>query len=172
MQKQILLIKDVKHLGRSGDLVRVRPGYSRNYLIPFGYAVHASPRTLRLREKLKADRALREKLDREESEKLKIALEPLTFEFEVKVDELGNLYGSVSNTDIHDMLKEHGFSVEKVMIKLPHALKVLGMHKVELQLKEGVEAILHVRVKNDAFEAFKLEQQREAEHLIVDAPSH
>lgn len=153
----VLLIKRVPSLGHSGDVVQVAAGYARNFLIPYSHALLATPANLRRREKLLEVRAKEAKEQREWADQMKRNLERLLFEFEVKVDELGHLYGSVSGTDVYDLLKEQGYTVDKSMIKLTHPLKSLGRHTIPIRLHEEVEVALQVRVKNDAFEAYKQE---------------
>ncbi|MFZ4773084.1 MAG: 50S ribosomal protein L9 [Chlamydiia bacterium] len=153
-QHRILLVKDVKNLGRSGDIVTVRPGFCRNFLLPYGHAIRATLHTEKLQTKLREERVKKAEEDRKVSDRIKSQLEQLTFVVDVRVDETGHLYGSVSVQDILNLLHQENFQeIEKGQIKLAHPIKQLGNHVVTIRLKEEVEAEMHIRVKNDEFEA-------------------
>ncbi len=171
-QNRVLLIKDVKTLGRSGDIVTVRPGYARNFLLPYGHGVRATAQTERLQARLREERIKQSEEDRKVSSRIKAALEQLTFVVDVRVDETGHLYGSVSVQDILNLLHQEDFKeIEKGQIKLAHPIKQLGNHVVKIRLKEEVEAEMHLRVKNDEFEANLHKGQVEREAAVVEPTS-
>lgn len=149
MGNQLLLLEDVDDLGRSGDLVSVKPGYARNFLLPKKMAVVADPFTLRLQEKLKTERAKKAATDRKESEELAAKIDGIVITTEVKVDPDGHMYGSVSAADIVRLFEEQGYSIERRNVVLAHPIKTLGIHPISLKLKEGVPAQITLKVMSD-----------------------
>ena len=150
MANKLLLIEDVDSLGRSGDIVSVRPGYARNYLLPMGLAVVADKNALRMQTRLQEERRQKAIVDRNESEELAARLEGQSISKVVKVDHEGHMYGSVSAADIVHLLHE-GLSItlEKRAIQLKHAIKETGVHTILVKLKEGVEASFTLKVEPD-----------------------
>src|SRR5438445_11042849 len=96
MAKQLLLLEDVEHLGRKGDVVNAKEGYAYNFLIPKGFALVASESALRRKTKLQEERRKIAETDRKESEELAVRLNGEALTFIVKVDHEGHMYGSVS----------------------------------------------------------------------------
>lgn len=146
MRNQLLLIEDVDGLGRSGEVVSVKPGYSRNFLLPEKKAVVADKFTLRLQAKLKEERAKRAEIDRGEAEKLAAQIEGKVLSIEVKVDPDGHMYGSVAAADIVRLFEGEGITLERRNVVLVHPIKALGDHPIQLKLKEGVPAQITLRV--------------------------
>jgi large subunit ribosomal protein L9 len=138
MRNQLLLLDDVDELGRSGDIVSVKPGFARNFLLPQKKAVIADKFTLRLQAKLKEERSKRAQIDRKDSEELAKKIEGMTLEIRVKVDPDGNMYGSVSQTDIVHLFENMGIKLERRNVLLTHVIKALGSQTINLKLKEGV----------------------------------
>lgn len=138
MKQQLLLLNDVDSLGRKGEIVTAKPGYIRNFLLPRGLAVMASPNTLRKQESLKAEREKQAVVDRQEAESLAKQLEGMVLETRVKVDPEGHMYGSVTPNDIAKLFEEKGFAVERRYIQINKPIKESGMHKLPLKLKEGI----------------------------------
>ena len=150
MSTKLLLIKDVRDLGRSGDIVSVKPGYARNYLLPQGVALIADRRTLRIQERLQEEREKKAAEDRKEAEAQAKQLESIVLETRVKTDPDGRMYGSVTVQDILDLLGEKAkIEVDKKGVLLKQPIKSLGVHRVELRLNEGVEAAIVVKVMNE-----------------------
>jgi len=146
MRNQLLLIEDVEDLGRSGDVVSVKPGYSRNFLLPQKKAVIADKFTLRMQAKLKEERSKRAESDRKASEELSSKIEGMVFSIEVKVDPDGHMYGSVSSTDIVRLFEKEGIVIERRNVVLVHPIKTLGVHPIQLKLKEGIPAQITLKV--------------------------
>jgi large subunit ribosomal protein L9 len=140
MKQQLLLLSDVEALGKKGEIVTAKPGYVRNFLLPQGVAVVASPNTLRKQERLRAERAKQAVIDRKESEELCAQVEGTTLEIKVKVDPEGHMYGSVAAADIAQLFQEKGLPIEKKSILVNKPIKVTGVHKISLKLKEGIVA--------------------------------
>lgn len=160
-QQQLLLLQDVDSLGRQGDVVKVKPGFARNFLLPKGFAVRADRNALRRVETLQAERRERAAVDLKESEAIAARLEGLVVETEVKVDQDGHMYGSVSLADLHQLLlNQHKLELGKRDIQLKHPIKKLGEHTIAVKLKEGVEASFTVRIvsENGATEEPKKEE--------------
>lgn len=150
MRKQkLLLLQDIEDVGRIGDVVSVRAGYSRNFLIPKKLAIVASQATVMLQEQLKAERAKKAIVEKEAAETLAKALIELTLQTMVKVDPEGNLYGSVTAFDISNLLKAKGYKVEKRHVVLIHPIKTLGSHRIALRLEEGVAAEVTLEVLSE-----------------------
>src|SRR5689334_18731387 len=99
MPIQLLLLDDVDELGRSGDVVAVKPGYARNFLLPKKKGVMANKHTLRMQAKLKEERAKQAEIDRREAEELAARMTGIELNIVVKVDPEGHMYGSVSALD-------------------------------------------------------------------------
>lgn len=147
MATKLLLIQDVEDLGRSGDLVNVKPGYARNFLIPQQLAVVADKRTLKMQARLQEERKQKAIQDRADSESLAQKIEGIIISTNVKVDHDGHMYGSVSQADIIRLLNEqHGVELEKKNIALKHPIKEVGDVNVVIKLKEGISANVTLKV--------------------------
>ncbi|MDN3504873.1 MAG: 50S ribosomal protein L9 [Rhabdochlamydiaceae bacterium] len=172
MQNHLLLLEDVENLARKGDVVKVKPGYARNFLLPRRKAVVVDKRTLRLQEQLKVERAKQAVADRKAALALGAALKDKAFEVKVKVDPDGHMYGSVSANDIIALLGNEGFEVNKKSVKLAHQIKKLGVHEITLHLSEGVDVQFALKVTSDS-PIRKLSQQVEkpTEEKAVEADS-
>ena len=138
MPIQLLLLDDVDELGRSGDVVNVKPGYARNFLLPQKKGVVADKHTLRMQARLKEERAKKAEVDRQEAEELAARMTGTELKIIVKVDPEGHMYGSVAALDIVRLFKEQGIEIERKNVVLAHPLKELGTHHLNLKLKEGV----------------------------------
>lgn len=149
MQNQLLLLEDVDNLGRKGEVVKVKPGYSRNFLLPEKKAVIADKFTLRLQAKLKEERSKQAEIDRKDAEELATKVNDMTLTIEVKVDPDGHMYGSVAAVDIVRAFEKEGVTIERRNIVLPQPIKTLGTHPIRLKLKEGVPAQITLQVMSD-----------------------
>jgi large subunit ribosomal protein L9 len=153
MATKLLLIDDVDSLGRSGDIVSVKPGFARNFLLPSGFAIIADKNALRKQARLQEERKKQAQVDKQESEGLAQQLEGLTISTVVKVDHEGHMYGSVSSTDIIHLLQEQAsLVVEKKFIQLKHSLKETGVHTINLKLKEGVTSSFKLAIVSEESE--------------------
>ncbi len=168
MRNQLLLIEDVEDLGRSGDIVSVKPGYSRNFLLPQRKAVVADKYTLRLQAKLKEERARRAEIDRNEAEEMAQKIEGMVLSIDVKVDPDGHMYGSVSTLDIVRLFEAEGYTVERRNIVLAHPIKTLGVHPIQLKLKEGVPANITLKVHSGGIIPAQEEPEAPAEQATPD----
>lgn len=147
MATKLLLIKDVQDLGRSGDIVSVRPGYARNRLVPMGSAVFADKNAVRRQARLQEERLLKAAEEKKESEKIAAQIEGKTITTIVKVDHDGHMYGSVTALDIiHLIEKQLEIVLEKHSIQLKHPIKKTGLSNIIVKLPEGVVAAFHLKV--------------------------
>lgn len=169
MATKLLLLEDVEDLGRSGDVVSVREGYARNFLVPRGLAVKADNNALRRQAALQEARIQKAAIDKADAESIAKLLEAITLECEVKVDPEGHMYGSVSAQDIINLLVEqHKVELEKRYVQMKHPIKEIGVHRVEFKLKEGVEAHCSIKITAEGvdFEA-AIQEAKDAEVAVV-----
>lgn len=146
MNVQVILNEDVPNLGRTGDVVKVRAGYARNFLLPRRLAVEANPRNLRTFEHQKRLAMLRRETNKSQALTLKERLEALVLTITANAGEEGKLFGSVTNIDIERALRERGFNVERRRIILAEPIKQLGEFTVPVRLDPEVEAGLKLTV--------------------------
>ncbi|MEQ9411925.1 MAG: 50S ribosomal protein L9 [Fuerstiella sp.] len=143
---EVLLVHDVEHLGKRGELVRVKPGYARNYLLPHGLATVATEENKKMvelhKEKLKAIESSRVR----ELAKIAEAVSKYSATIEANATADNALYGSVGAKDISDALKAAGHKVEPEHVRLEGAIKELGMYTIKLKLHEKVQTEVKVWV--------------------------
>lgn len=161
MRNQLLLLEDVEDLGRSGELVTVKPGYSRNFLIPQKKAVVADKFTLRMQAKLQEERSKQAAIDKKESEEIAQKIQGVTLDIEVKVDPDGHMYGSVTAFDIVRLFETQGIQIERKGVVLAQPIKTLGAHPIHLKLKEGVPVQVTLNVLSEAQMHEKREETKE-----------
>lgn len=140
MSMQVILTQDVANLGKAGELVTVRPGYGRNYLVPRGFAVSA---TVRNKNRLDHEKALIERRvtkERATATELAGRINGITLQFERMVGEDEKLFGSVTNRDIADQLKKAGIEIDHRWVQLDNAVKALGKYETTVRLAAGVTA--------------------------------
>ena len=142
----IILTEKVKGLGTIGDVVKVKPGYGRNYLVPQGLAVAANDRNLNEMEHHK--RQLTHKAEKlsNEAAAIKARIEAVVCSFELKASDEGKLFGSVTSMEIADGLAAQGVEIDSRKILLDQPIKELGEHEVEIKLNAGVNATIKVNV--------------------------
>jgi large subunit ribosomal protein L9 len=142
---EILLIENVQNLGVRGDVVNVKDGYARNFLLPRKKALPVTSGNKRLIE-LEKERNLKMRAkELADAQALSAKLEAITLSIAKKVGENGTLFGSVTNGDVADLLKTKGFELEKQSITVPH-VKTIGTYDVDIRLYSGVHAKLQVEV--------------------------
>jgi large subunit ribosomal protein L9 len=143
---EVILREDVKSLGRAGEMVRVKPGYARNFLLPHGLAFEATEgNKKRIAAEGKA-RATRDQAERAEAEKVAATLGGVTVTLSGKAGEEGKLFGSITAQDIADALAKLGHDVDKRRIELEHPVKTLGHHTVGIRLPHEVHAEVQLSV--------------------------
>lgn len=144
---KLILTQEVTGLGAAGDVVDVKPGFARNYLLPKGFAVTWTRGGEKQIEQIRAARAARElhSLDDAQAAKTKIESAPVTLS--VKAGREGRLFGSVKTSDIAAAVASAGLgSVDKRKIELPSAIKALGEHQATIRLHEDVSATITLQV--------------------------
>lgn len=142
----LILKKDVENLGRFGDHVKVADGYGRNYLLPQGLAVLATPGNLRQLEAERDAYLKKAQGRREQADKLKADLEAVSLTFTRKSGDDDKLFGSVTTHDIETELKAKGFSIEKKDIHLAEHIKTLGSYQCTVKLHMDVVASINLSV--------------------------
>ncbi len=144
---KVLLLRDVEHLGKAGEIKDVSGGFGRNYLLPKGFAVLATKSHIKQAEERLAAQRRRAEAARREAEALAAKLSALTLTFTAKVGEQDRLYGSVTNADIAAKLREEvGIEIDRRKIMLEDPIKRTGEYEVPVELASGITATLKVVV--------------------------
>jgi large subunit ribosomal protein L9 len=154
-QVELILLQRVEKLGQMGDVVKVKPGYARNFLLPQGRATRANKAN---RERFEAQRAHLEAQNikrREEAERVAERVHGLTVVIIRQAGESGGLYGSVSSRDIADATTAGGLSITRTQVILEHPIKTLGLTKVRVVLHPEVSIDVTVNVARSTEEAEK-----------------
>jgi large subunit ribosomal protein L9 len=143
---EVILRDDVRSLGKAGELVRVKPGYARNYLLPQGLAYEATEgNKKRIAAETRA-RGVRDAAEKTEAEKAGATLSAVTLTIPGKAGEEGKLFGSVTAQDVAEALARAGHQVDRRRIELDHPIKSLGDHVVSVRLHPEVHAEVRVSV--------------------------
>ncbi len=143
---KLILIKDVKDLGMAGDIVTVKSGYGRNYLLPQNYAVMATKDALKKIEAIKADAEKIRNIKLEENKAKLASIAKMALTFNRKADENGNLYGSVSEYDIVEAIKENGVEINKNNVNIEKHIKEIGDSEVQIHFGSDLTATVVVSV--------------------------
>lgn len=144
---ELILKKDIIGLGEEGDMVKVKNGYARNFLLPHAYAVKKTAANLKVLERQKDAIAKRKEEKRVLNDGLKGKIEAVKIELQRRVHEGNKLYGSVSAKELVEILKEQSIDIAKQNIEMPGPLKLLGDHQVHIKLSNGDKAELKVSIK-------------------------
>lgn len=147
---KVILKQDVDKLGKSGDIVKVAPGYGRNYLIPKKIAVEANPGNLKTMEIERMAAARRDQRDKSAASLLAGELVKLVVKVQRKSGEGGTLYGSVTALDIADFLITHKIDIDKRKIQLDDPIKAIGEYQVPVRLHREVTVPIKVIVEAEA----------------------
>lgn len=143
---EIILREDVAHLGKAGEVVAVKDGYARNYLLPRGLAYPATTGNKRRIEVEAQRRDARLVTQRGDAEQLAQRLAAVSLTFTVKTGEGEKLFGSITAQDIAQQLKEQGFALDKRRVALEEPIRMIGIYKVPIRLDAGVQAEVRVWV--------------------------
>jgi large subunit ribosomal protein L9 len=147
---QIILQEDVDKLGHRGDVVTVKPGYARNFLLPNKLAVEATPGNMKALERIRGALAKKTATELEAAKKQAELLALVSLSFTRKTGENDQMFGSVTTGDIADGLKAQGFTVDKRQVQLAEPLKTLGEFPVTVKVFRDVNADIKVHVGKEA----------------------
>lgn len=143
---EVILREDIKTLGKAGALVRVKPGYARNFLLPQGLAYEATEGNKKRIVGEQRSRQAKLDAERKEAEALAATLRAIKLTIAAKAGEEGKLFGSVTAQEIADHLAQAGQTVDKRRIELEHPIRQLGHHTVSVRVHPEVQAEIHVDV--------------------------
>jgi large subunit ribosomal protein L9 len=158
---EVILLERVAKLGQMGEVVRVKDGYARNFLLPKGKALRATDDNRKRFDSMKTQLEARNLEQRGEAEKVGSKLDGQTFTVVRQASESGQLYGSVSTRDLAELLTAGGFSANRGQIQLNAPIKLIGTHKVPVALHPEVEVMIIVYVARNADEAARLARGEE-----------
>jgi large subunit ribosomal protein L9 len=161
---EVILLERIGKLGQMGEVVRVKDGYARNFLLPKGKALRATDDNRKRFETMRVDLEARNLKEKGEAEKVGAKLDGQTFVVLRQASETGQLYGSVSTRDIATLMAEAGFTVNRNQIALNMPIKMIGMHKVPVALHSEVDVAVTVNVARSADEA---ERQARGEDVTI-----
>ena len=153
---EVILLERVAKLGQMGEVVRVKDGFARNYLLPKGKALRATKENRSRFEKMKVELEARNLEQKSEAEKIAKKLNGQSFTVLRQAAEGGQLYGSVSPRDLATLVSEKGFALNRSQVALNTPIKTIGMHKVPVSLHPEVEVTINVTVARSADEAERL----------------
>ena len=145
---KILLIKDVKGLGKAGEIKNAKDGYARNFLIPKGYAKLATDEVVKEWQEEQKRKAEELKKELEELNKLKEKIESVTLHIKHKLGANGQLYGAITNKEVAEHLKEYGIEIDKKHIDMKQ-IKTVGEYTVDVKLGHGIHAKLKLVVEGE-----------------------
>ena len=147
---QVILTENIRGLGAEADIVKVKRGFARNFLLPTGKAYEVTPVTLRRINQLKAKRAEREAAERNAADELARKINKLTLTMQLETGATGKAFGSITVKDIEDALKKElpNAAIERHAIQLERPIKETGQHEIPVKLHGEVTATLKVTVKS------------------------
>lgn len=143
---KVILIEEIQGLGTRGDVVTVKPGYARNFLIPKNLAREATAGNLKAIEHERKKWALAAQQEKDAAQKAADAVKGVRIQIVKRVGDQGHLFGSVTTNEIADALEAKGINIDKRRIELEHPIKNVGMHDVDVRLHRDVTARIQVEV--------------------------
>ncbi|WP_353683981.1 50S ribosomal protein L9 [Thermodesulfovibrio sp. 3907-1M] len=143
---KVILKEDVHGLGKAGQIINVKDGYARNYLLPRGLVLIADEKNLKALEYQKKKIEEEAKKKRQDAESVAERLSALELTIKAKAGEDQKLFGSITAKDVAEALQNHGFSIDKRQINILEPIKRLGEHEVEVKLHSNVSAKLKINV--------------------------
>lgn len=152
---KVILIDEIRGLGGRGDIVTVKDGYARNYLIPKKLAREATPGNLKSVEQERKKWALLAQEEKTKAQKAASSVQGMKVTIQKRTGESGQLFGSVTANDIADALEAKGIDVDKRRIELAHPIKTIGTHDVDVRLHREVSARIQVEVVPIGVEKFE-----------------
>jgi large subunit ribosomal protein L9 len=147
---EIILQQDVPNLGHKDDLVKVKDGYARNFLIPRNMAIIATTSAKKMHEEIKKQRAHKEEKLRQEAEAQAEKMKDISIEIQTKTSAKGKIFGSVTNIQIAEALQNKGFSIERKNIKIKEdTVKEVGKYTTKVKLYKDIEVEIPFEVKSE-----------------------
>ena len=143
---KVILIQDVKSLGKINDIVEVQDGYARNFLFRQNMALEATPANLNTAKTKKSSESAKVTRERDQAVKVGEKIKDQTLTLAVKCGEGGRLYGAVTTMDVAEMLEKQGFQVDKRNISLPALVKTLGLYDADIRLHHDVTVRFHLNI--------------------------
>ena len=153
---EVILLERVAKLGQMGEVVRVKDGFARNFLLPKGKALRATAANKAKFEGMKVELQAKNLAAKSDADKIGAKLDGKSFNVLRQASETGQLYGSVSPRDLAELLSDNGFATDRNQIALNVPIKTIGVHKVPVQLHPEVEITITVNVARSADEAERL----------------
>jgi large subunit ribosomal protein L9 len=147
---QIILQEDVDKLGHRGDVVIVKPGYARNYLLPRSLAIEATPGNMKALERIRTALAKKTATELEAAQKQAELLAGVSLNFKRKTGENDQMFGSVTSSDISEALAAQGFKIDKRQVQLAEPIKTIAEHHVTIKVFRDVVAHIKVAVEKEA----------------------
>lgn len=166
---QVILMERIEKLGQMGEVVTVKPGYARNYLLPQGKARRATKENFALFEQQRVQLEAENLQRREEAEKVGAKIDGLKVTLIRQAGESGQLYGSVNARNLAEAVTEAGFTITHDQVGRDHAIKTLGLHPVKIRLHPEVSATITANVARSDAEA---EAQAGTGHVVSDEEQH
>ena len=143
---KVLLIKDVKNLGKAGEIKEVKDGYGKNFLVAKGFAKVATNEVIEAWKEEQEKKAKEKAAQVSYLEELKKKIESANLVISKKLGANGSLFGAITNTDVADTLKKSGIEVDKKLIHIDHAIKATGSYEADVKLGHGIHAKLKFEV--------------------------
>jgi large subunit ribosomal protein L9 len=166
---QVILMERIEKLGQMGEVVTVKPGYARNYLLPQGKARRATKENFALFEQQRVQLEAENLERREEAEKVGAKIDGLKVTLIRQAGESGQLYGSVNARNLAEAVTEAGFTITHDQVSRDHAIKTLGLHPVKIRLHPEVSATITANVARSEAEA---EAEAGTDHIVSDEEQH
>ena len=142
----VILLQDVQTLGAAGDIVKVKPGYARNYLFPRGFALRSSKRNRAVAEEKKRNIEMSSKRIEQANMSLVNKISKIELTFEMQVGDEEKMFGAVTTKDIQTALEEKGISIERSALMLDESIKALGIYHIPINLADELTAEIKIYV--------------------------
>ena len=166
---EVILLERIGRLGQMGDVVTVKDGFARNYLLPQGKALRATEANRKRFERERAQLEARDLELKSEAQAVAVKLDGQSFIVIRQAGDTGQLYGSVSTRDIADAVTEGGFTVERRQVLLDRPIKTIGLHAIRLQLHAEVEPHITVNVARSPDEAARQARGEDVSRAATEA---
>lgn len=149
---EIILQEDIDKLGHRGDVVTVKPGYARNYLLPRKLALEATPGNMKALERIRTSLAKKTATELDAAQKQAALLNGVSLRFTRKTGENDQLFGSVTSSDVAEALAAQNFKVDKRQVQLAEPLRALGEYQVTVKVFREITAALKITIEKEAAE--------------------